>query len=385
LYQGTFAPQNFPGTRLYQWARMFEKWQVLGFEVVYTPAISTNNNGEVAMFVEADVADLQLAGLSEIYKAFSAGMGKRFNVFVPASVHYKPEGKQPDLWTSSGTDNRLTQAIQMVVVAMANVGTGSTIGTLSMRYKLKFYMPIIESDNFVTSQFQAAVTQAGISRSVLYSATGWATSTPNVNTNFSISITGAINFNVPGQYLIGVDYGNCTLTANSLVAGLVSGGATALQEPIGQSMANANPTFTTLYEVLVTSVPATYQPLWNASATILTGLNALCWICPVPTTFKLSKEEKFIDQRIDKKTADLEAQLAKMELMQAKFEEYLLAKGPSYEGWTTIPSQVQEEKRDIDHRINFREPTEDLTTSELLGSVAVQKFLQRTKSPSRTP
>jgi len=178
-----FTPAAIGNTRLALYALMFEKWKVNYLKMIFTPSVGTSPNGEFCMFFEADPTDTQPSGVNLCSKGVAAPGSCRGSYGIEHYCTYRPEPKQPDLFTSPGTDSRLVSAGQFIVFEMAGTGASTgysgTTGSLEIEYDITFYQGLLEGAGTGpgTTYFSTVAVTTTNSTSTLIPP-GW-TGTPN--------------------------------------------------------------------------------------------------------------------------------------------------------------------------------------------------------------
>jgi len=162
LLQLDIAPQNFPGTRLGTLASLYERYDALHSVFTFRPSTSVQVPGQLMMAFDPDTVDSLSNGAINVSRAEDNG-GKTFSPWIPTSISYRRENKQPSLFTSNGNDPRLMNMGKLYIVSNAvwsTISAGTTIGTVEWNYKIKFYKPTIESGNMNTTNCATCTAQA---------------------------------------------------------------------------------------------------------------------------------------------------------------------------------------------------------------------------------
>ncbi len=143
---GTYpiAPQNYDGTRLQILASLYEQYKVLHWSVEYIPSVGTGASGNIMMYIDPDVSDNPGTGLPAVQKAMTA-KGIDFPIYNKAKVTYRPVKGMTDLYTSDGTDLRFSQGGNVFVLSnTTGFAAATTVGALILKYKIKFFKPLLE-------------------------------------------------------------------------------------------------------------------------------------------------------------------------------------------------------------------------------------------------
>jgi len=146
ILQIDISPQSWTGTRLAQYANMYEKWMIESMSFWYEPTVATTEAGSLVGFIDPDpFDDLIATGTDALKKGMSALGGKMFQVSSPTAIHFKPERKGGDRFTNfDQIEDRLNSFGTFFLLAASNLDIDKTYGNIIIRYKLKFYKPILE-------------------------------------------------------------------------------------------------------------------------------------------------------------------------------------------------------------------------------------------------
>lgn len=145
LFTAEMSPAAVPNGRLGIFNQLFERYEILEWEVEYVSSCPTSTVGQLYIYPDPDPKDPPFSGVPAIAKAVSAQGVTVTPVWAPTSCRYRPEAKQPDLFTSPGTDNRLSSAGNVFVVYNGATNITTMLGSLFLKYKIRYYKPILET------------------------------------------------------------------------------------------------------------------------------------------------------------------------------------------------------------------------------------------------
>jgi hypothetical protein len=143
LLSQVVAPNSFQGTRLYQMSKLFERYQVNHWSFNYISAVAATNVGQLLMYPEYDVAD---PATNDLQQAMAHMDSVLFNIYTSSSCEFVKADPFTDLFTDpTGDDPRLSAVGKLIMLAVANIPTNTSIGSIFMDYDITFYVPQLES------------------------------------------------------------------------------------------------------------------------------------------------------------------------------------------------------------------------------------------------
>jgi hypothetical protein len=176
LFQMSLDP--FWGTtRLSKEASAYQKYKFQSLKVDYDPSTTVLTSGSICIFIDTDPRDVFSATGTDMVNIARAHGGSITQVAQPTTVHL-PNDKVDWLYCdpSGDADPRLSQQAQIIVVAVTDLPLGTTLGSLSIDYKIAFKTPSFEGshssdDGEVTdfdAQYYAFPTEINIASNAFY-------------------------------------------------------------------------------------------------------------------------------------------------------------------------------------------------------------------------
>jgi hypothetical protein len=141
------APQLLPNSRLMYFAQMFEKYQIIKWDIMYVPTVNaTSTAGAIVAYYDPDPADtIASVGINGVLEAVTAKCNVEFNVYDRAVLKCKPTGSPRTLFTSDNSaDLRLSRAGTAGFLANSTFSASYTLGTLFVNWSIRFSQPLVE-------------------------------------------------------------------------------------------------------------------------------------------------------------------------------------------------------------------------------------------------
>lgn len=142
------SPFEFAGTRIEQFAKLYEKFRFTKFEFEYVPALPTVQQGSVVMAYDRDIQDATPPPNRDGIRQLCAFEGAQYGpVWKPFKVDCNLQAPETGFYTSPGVDDRLCYQGQVYVATMEPTGlsAGAVVGDLLMRYVCELFVPQLES------------------------------------------------------------------------------------------------------------------------------------------------------------------------------------------------------------------------------------------------
>jgi len=216
LFSQGICPQNLQSTRLQMFCNIFERWDSHQWTVEFVPQQGTGIAGNILIGFDPDVSDVIQSGPNLVNRAFAL-KATDLAIWERKRVSFKREAKQPTLFTTDSTDLRLSRAGNFFVVSNSVFGsTPITLGTLVLRYAVKFYKPTLEIDGAVTGTVWGGVGRTNsIANGAPFGLSPGTTNAPGAP--FQISFPSTSSFTWPVQpnatYMIDIVWEGSTITS----------------------------------------------------------------------------------------------------------------------------------------------------------------------------
>jgi hypothetical protein len=149
LYSADLNPYRLFGTRLSQFAPLFENFKILQLYLLYRPSCAVTETGSFICYFDRDPDEYIEAGGDAAVRQASAHMGAiTFPCWKPAVAHFNGSiGDRAKLWycdLTSGDDRMVAQGrINFMVSEDASAST--SYGTINLVYKVRYVYPQLES------------------------------------------------------------------------------------------------------------------------------------------------------------------------------------------------------------------------------------------------
>lgn len=281
-----FVSPLLVGTRQVAYSQMWEKWHLSKLSFHYQPSVATSTSGQMILAWDNDPNDAPPpqddSGIRALYSYQS---NVTTSVWAPASLNVRLDATTLNLFTSPGTDSRLTGAGQLVAAVVASAPVSTTLGTLWMDYELEFSSPselrtgpadafhVLSSGAMTVTAIDSILTSINLGAGVLTNAGGISVGNdPN----------GRLGYILPtGSYLLEVELelaGGAVATTASIdfITIVGSGGASLAGSVAHASTVAANQTIHVRWALTVFNASTVVvTPRTNAAQTYSTARCAI--------------------------------------------------------------------------------------------------------------
>jgi hypothetical protein len=257
------CPQVYSDTRLAIFSTLFEKYEIIEWEIEYVPQCPTTTSGSLYLFFEPDPADTAIGGVNMVRRAVAA-RGENIAVWQNTRVRYPASALDSTYFTSDSTDLRQSRGGYFAVVAGSTYAANATVGTLLLHYKLRFFKPIIESQGVATTNWSQGQPGGVVSVSAPFGNAPFLTGN---NSDFPITMVSGTTISWPI---------NTALVYHVYIAiigtGLVSGSGAATNGTI--TVADKATTATIIYDSFAITPTLTPVSLtYTVTGTTVTGVH----------------------------------------------------------------------------------------------------------------
>jgi len=142
-------PAELGGTRLQQYANLYEKYLFDHLEFEYLPAVGTTQAGALILAYDRDISDPTPPSNEQGVRMYTAMEGARDgNVWSKHTVRARLQAPDAGYYTNpvAGGDDRLAYQGQFYVASTVPTGlaAGSVLGRLRIHYRCHFFVPQLE-------------------------------------------------------------------------------------------------------------------------------------------------------------------------------------------------------------------------------------------------
>lgn len=168
-------PLRFPGSRLTQFANLFQRFKFKNFVVRYVPAVPATTAGQLIMAFDTDPTWAPVGSSQEVLRAMMAHKNRQiFHVFDDKRAQLPATDKADYYCDAKGQDLRLNNQFIFWLCVMApvvtnNGGQSGTVGSLMLEWDCEFKIPRIETPqridagnvcNFLSNAYTGAGSEA---------------------------------------------------------------------------------------------------------------------------------------------------------------------------------------------------------------------------------
>jgi len=145
------SPGEFAGTRLSLYARLYEKFLFEEMDFDYLPAVGSEVPGQIVIAHDRDILDATPPSSQQGVRQFLAMEDARAgSCWKPITARCPLRSEEDGFFCNPvvGSDDRLAYQGQVYVacVVPSNLASGSTLGTLLLRYSCVFLIPQLENE-----------------------------------------------------------------------------------------------------------------------------------------------------------------------------------------------------------------------------------------------